>query len=232
MADASCGLEEAIMMKLTATIAILGGAMTYARVGHADDGPSTYAWHDPELRSGIGVSALLGSGITTFTYPTMRDTTSPGGGVGGLWDLRVTVGSHTPLAVEVGYVGTLTNIDALIGTQRGTLIGTTVEGAVRFNVLPHADWNPYAFTGIGWQRYDITGGNFNLSDTGMVATDTSVVFPMGAGICYRSRTGLVFDVRGTFRPNAGAKLVLDAPGSTTYATMNTWEASGAVGYEL
>jgi opacity protein-like surface antigen len=181
------------------------------------------------MESELGISTILGGGISGFTDKTMRDSVSSN--VGGLWNLRVTLGSHTPLGLDVGYTGTAANIDALIGNQSGTLVGTTAEGALRYNVLPHFAWNPYVFAGIGWQRYDGTCGNFHLSDTGMNESDNSVVYPMGLGMSYRHTSGLVLDLRGTFRANTNAGLVLENAGSS-YAPMHTWEASAAAGYEF
>jgi len=207
-------------------------ALGAAGVSRADDAPDpySYGWHNSQLKSDIGVSTLVGGGVTGFTDKTMRDSMSSN--AGGLWDLRVTLGTHTPLGLDVNYVGTGANINALIGSQSGTLIGTTFEGALRFNVLPHHRWDPYAFAGIGWQRYDITGGNFSLSDSGMNESDNSVVFPMGAGIAFRDTSGLVLDLHGTFRANANPGLVLENAGSNNFAPMHSWEASAAIGYEF
>jgi hypothetical protein len=221
------------MNKLSTTVAVLAGAgFGVPAVAHADDPADiySYAWHDSRMSSGIGVSTILGGGVTGFTDKTMRDSVTSD--VGGLWGLHVLLGSHTPLGVDVSYVGTAANINSLIGTQRGTLIGTTAEAALRYNILPHFAWNPYAFAGVGWQRYDVTGGTFNLSDTGMNASDNSVVFPMGLGMAYRDPTGLVVDLHGTFRANTNQGLVLQSAGSTSYAPMHTWEASAAIGYEF
>jgi hypothetical protein len=91
---------------------------------------------------------------------------------------------------------------------------------------------------VGWQRYDVTGRTVSLSDSGMNPSDNSIEFPMGAGIGYRDPSGLVFDLRGTFRANTDQGLVLE-PGanpnsasSNNYAPMHTWEASAAVGAEF
>jgi len=85
---------------------------------------------------------------------------------------------------------------------------------------------------MGWQRYDTTGGTFRLSDTGMNESDNSIVFPMGAGIAYRDRSGLVLDLRGTFRTNTDYGLVLESGTSASYVPMHSWEASAAAGYEF
>ncbi|HEX2687251.1 MAG TPA: hypothetical protein VHN14_11560 [Kofleriaceae bacterium] len=221
------------MYQLTKALAIFAGtavsAPLAASAGDAPD-PYSYGWHDNRLASGVGISTMLGGGVTGFTDKTMRDSVTSR--VAGLWDLHVTLGSHTPLALDVSYLGTAANINALIGTQSGTLIGTTAEAALRYNILPHYAWNPYAFAGIGWQRYDVTGGTFKLSDTGINSSDNSMVFPMGAGVTYRDKTGIVVDVHGTFRANTNQGLVLERAGSSNYAPMHTWEASGAIGYEF
>jgi hypothetical protein len=195
----------------------------------------SYAWTDDQLKSGIGVSAILGGGVTGFTDKTMRDTTSS---VGGLWDLRVTIGSHIPLALDVSYLGSAMNINGLPSGRNGTLVGTTAEAALRFNILPHYAWNPYIFGGVGWQRYDVTQTNVTLSDSGMNDKDNLLEFPMGAGIAFR-KAGFVGDLRGTFRAAMDQNLVLKnpssapiSPTSSDFAAMHTWEASAAVGYEF
>lgn len=218
------------MLNKTLGIFVAGAVLAPGLALADDPDPDGYSWKDSRLQSEIGVSTILGGGITGFTDQTMRDATTRN--VGGLWDLRVTIGSHTPLALDVGYVGTAADVNALAGAQSGTLVGSTFEGAVRYNILPHGSWNPYAFVGMGWQRYDITGADFTLSDAGMRDSDNSIVFPMGAGVSYRDRSGLVLDLRGTFRANTEQGLVLESIGSDSYAPMHSWEASAAAGYEF
>jgi hypothetical protein len=194
----------------------------------------SYAWSDPALASGIGVSVILGGGATGFTERAMRNVTS---NVGGLWDLRATIGSHLPLALDVSYVGSATSINGLPTGNSGTLIGTTAEGALRWNILPHFAWTPYVFGGAGWQRYDVTGTHLSLADTGMNNHDNLLEFPMGGGLAYRMN-GFVFDLRGTFRYTTHEDLVLTTLPTTTrpitndFARMHTWEASAALGYEF
>ncbi|MBV8758935.1 MAG: hypothetical protein JO257_16730 [Deltaproteobacteria bacterium] len=218
-------------MKKVALIVACAALAVPARA-RADDSHDiySYAWHEHSLKSDVGISALLGGGITGFTDKAMRDTMA--NDVGGLWDLRVTLGSHIPLALDIGYVGTAATINALGGGKSGTLVGTTAEAAIRYNVLPHFAWNPYAFVGVGWQRYDLSGGTFTVADTGIRDSDNSVVFPMGAGIAYREKHGLVVDVHGTFRASADYGLVAQTVGGSSYVPLHTWAASGAVGYEF
>ncbi len=223
------------MKTIAKTAALLACSAVFAapRAARADEGISewSYGWHESRLQTGYGVSTILGGGVTGFTDKAMRDTIT--NNVGGLWDFRVTLGSHTPLALDISYIGTAAKINALTGTKWGTLVGTSAEAALRYNVLPHYAWNPYVFAGVGWQHYDINGISFTMADTGMNPSDNSVVFPMGTGISYRDASGLVVDLRGTFRANADYGLVLNPTSPDhTYAPMHAWEASGAVGYEF
>jgi hypothetical protein len=214
----------------TRTMLLAVAALSAPGSALADDtGLFDYSWSDRAMTSEVGISAMIGGGASGFTDQAMRDTVDS---ACGLWDLRLTLGSHTPLGFEAGYVGTAASINALIGSQSGTLIGTTVEGALRYNVLPHYAINPYAFAGVGWQRYDVTGGAFTTSDSGMADSDNSVVYPLGAGVAYRHSSGFVADLRGTFRVNSDAGLVLSSPGSTEFVPLHTWEASAGFGYEF
>jgi len=214
--------------------AVDGGATVIAPVVETDDDPYSYAWREPGLQSGIGVSTIIGGGVTGFTDKTMRNTTSD---VGGLWDFRLTIGSHVPIALDLSYVGSATNINGLPTGRKGTLVGTTAEAALRYNLLPHFPWTPYIFAGVGWQRYDVTQTNVSLSDSGMNDHDNLLEFPVGGGLAYRM-AGFVFDLRGTFRATTDQDLVLtrpvlaSSPTSDDFAAMHTWEASAALGYEF
>jgi len=202
-------------------------------VEHDDTGYETSGygtWTDPSVQTGIGFGVNVGGGITGFTDRTIRSSTSP---VGGLWDLRATLGSHVPLALELGYLGTATQIQSLFGNAKGTMIGTAFEGDVRLNLMPHEIVDPYVFIGVGWQRYNIDEKSFQLSDTGIANRDDLLEVPMGAGLSYRLG-GFVTDVRGTFRATQDANLVLESPrtGTGGFAPMHTWEASLSLGYEI
>ena len=157
----------------------------------------------------------------------MRDVTSA---VGGLWDLRIALGTHTPLGVELGYTGTASQVETFTGADNGTLVGSTVEAAVRLTVLPRAAWTPYVFAGIGWQHYDLVDASFATADTGMSDGDDVLDVPAGAGLAYRHPSGLLVDVRGTFRVAAFSDLLIEPDGDD--APLHSWQASAAIGYEL
>jgi len=225
-------LPPPVESETTTAVTPTSGAVVTTDLATGDTDVYSYAWTESRLPSGIGVSALLGGGVSGFTDKTMRNATAD---VGGLWDLRVTIGSHLPLALELSYLGTATNINGLPAARKGTLVGTTAEAALRWNILPHAPMTPYLFGGVGWQRYDVADANPSLSDAGMNDKDNLLEFPAGVGFAWRSG-GLVADIRGTLRTTTDQNLVLKNatlnPTSDDYAAMHTWEASAAIGYEF
>jgi len=192
---------------------------------------SESVWFDPQVGSGIGVGVNIGAGITGFVDPAVPAN------VGTMWALRAAFGTHVPLALEVGYMGSATPIDTEFGRADATMVGTTLEAALRYTLMPRARWSPYGFAGIGWQRYTINDDAFQLSDTGIANRDELLVLPVGAGIAFRTGA-LVTDVRGTFRAARGEDLVLENPelslatGAVSFAPMHTWDASLNVGYEF
>ncbi len=195
-------------------------------------GPYSYAWRAPYMKSGVGVGVTVGGGLTGFTDRTMRDTVSSS--VGGLWDVRASLGTHIPIGIDLSYLGTAANIRTISGASNGTLIGTTVEAALRYNILPHYMIDPYVFAGAGWQRYDVRNMQFARSDTGLASKDNVAEFPMGAGVAVRDSSGLNLELRGTFRATTDSTLLQTGQSGTsgTYAALYAWEASGAVGYEF
>jgi opacity protein-like surface antigen len=190
-------------------------------------GPYSYAWNEPGLRSGIGVGLQVGGGIAGFTSGSVRDTLS--NDVEGMRSARAVIGTHIPIGLEVAYIGTAVDIDPLGAPESGTLIGTGVEGALRWNILPHYMFNPYLFAGVGWQRFDVRDVDFNVSDTGVQDKDNLAVYPVGGGLSFRDN-GLSLDLRGTFRAATDSDLVLQTGGDT--ADMHTWDVSAQIGFEM
>ncbi len=213
----------------------LVGVLALAGSAAADvivyDHPSatSYSWTEGYLPSGIGVGLILGGGIAGFTDSTVRSSLSSS--LSGLWDARVAIGTHIPLGIELAYIGTGADMASLNGVGNGTLVGSTAEGTLRYNILPHFELDPYVFAGVGWQRYDTTGTTFSTADTGIRSSDSFAEFPMGAGVSYRDPTGWLVDLRGTYRAAASSNLFLDQ-NTGGYAGLSWWEASGALGYEF
>lgn len=193
-------------------------------------GVAAYAWSEPRLQSGIGVGLTIGGGLSGFTDRTMRDSVSTQ--VSGLWDARLTLGTHIPLGLDLNYVGSAVNVNTLGGTKNGTLIGTTAEAALRWNILPHQMATPYLFGGIGWQRFDLTNRQLATADSGMQASDNFMEVPMGVGFAVRQMNGFTFDARGTYRQAVSdSDLVRHADGNG-FASPSSWEASANLGYEF
>ncbi len=226
------------MRTRTITFASALGTVIAVGAAHADTyvyedtgQPSMYryAWSEPRLESGIGVGLNLGGGVAGFTDQSVRNALNSN--LAGLWDARLSLGTHIPLGLDVSYLGQAVDLASFRGTSNGTLIGTTVEAAVRFNLAPHMDVNPYIFAGAGWQHYDVMNARFATSDTGIANGEDIAEYPMGVGLSYRDISGLTFDLRGTFRAVPSSNLVADV-GTTTHASLHWWEASGSLGYEF
>jgi len=182
---------------------------------------------EEDLLTKYGIGVTIGGGVEGFTEKGMRDTTSPAG----TWDVRAQLGTRLPVSIEAAYMGSASSIDALLGSQTGTLIGTAVEGDARLNVLTEGAWQPYGFVGAAWRRYDVTQANFTTADTGMNDTDNLFEIPVGAGLTYRV-DHFLFDVRGTFRYATNADLVQENSAAQDFVPMHTWAGSAKIGYEF
>lgn len=210
------------------------GTLVLAGTAYAD--PEEYetangytTWSESRLATGIGVGIDVGGGVAGFTDQSMRNTFSTS--VGGLWDARIAIGTHIPIGVELGYVGTAENLNSLRGMSNGTLVGSVAEATARWNLMPHMAFDPYLFAGVGYQRYDVRNMRFTTTDTGVSESENLVEYPMGVGMAFRSLSGFLVDLRGTFRAEPSSTLVRDVSGGA-YASAHWWEASGALGYEF
>jgi hypothetical protein len=199
-----------------------------ANARYAKPGSFSYAWSDPTLKTGIGVGASAGGGLGGFTDQGMRDLMS--NRVAGLGGVRVSIGTQIPIGIELSYVGMAGHINTIDGLADGTLVGTTFEGVVRYNILPHNLVTPYVFAGLGWQHYGVWNVQFSRADTGLSSSDNVMSVPSGVGFMMHDKSGLSLDVRGTFRATTDSTLVLEPTGQ--YAKLTSWEASAQLGYEL
>jgi hypothetical protein len=177
------------------------------------------------LYTPYGIGVTLGGGVENFTNTTANDATD----LAGSWGVRLELGTHMPVAFEAGYVGTAQTIQGFLGTQDTTLIGTTVEGALKFNVPTGTAFRPFGFVGAGWRRYDLSDSTFAVSNVGIADSDDLVVIPLGAGIRYDYR-GIDADVRFTFRPTIGEDLITE-PGRDS-AALHTWAVGASIGANL
>ena len=218
---------------LIIVVAALGGSRVVAADPYADgynEGPSdySYSWYDNRLPTGIGVGLQVGGGVSGFTDSTMRNTLQ--NNVAGLWDARLSIGTHVPLGIDVSYVGTAGSLNTANGANNATLIGTAVEGALRWNILPHFAWDPYVFAGAGWQNYELSGMTIGTVN-GIRTSDNTIEFPMGVGMSFRDDSGWLVDLRGTFRWEPDSKLIFE-PTNGGFASAHQWAATGSLGYEF
>lgn len=217
-------------MKVTSLVALcMTGGTAAAEVVYVDEpDPMMYPYRDGRLMSGIGIGVSLGAGVAGFTDDDTRDAMDED--IAGLWTARLSIGTHIPLGLEISYVGTSVDLDQFRDAETPSLLGTGIEGAVRYNMLPQLTVNPYIFGGIGWQRYDIVDGDLSQAATGIRDEDDLMIFPVGAGLSIRSYEGIMFDIRGTIRIAEDSGLIRDATGDNGH--LHTWEASGNLGYEF
>jgi hypothetical protein len=172
-----------------------------------------------------GLEASIGGGVGGFTDADVRAAT---GDAAGVWTARVAVRTHRHLGLEVAYTGSAIGVGSQLGPQgSSTLVTTAFDGMARWTFLPAARVAPYAFVGLGYERFDMADQGMALSDAGLTSADNNLVFPAGAGVALRLGRA-VLDVRGTLRAAAGADLV--TVDGASY--MHSWAASASVGYRL
>jgi hypothetical protein len=172
----------------------------------------------------LGVTFGVGGGVTDFTGEEMRDMT----GTAGTWDARLVVGTHKLVGIEAGYVGSLQSIDALGMESDARLVSTGVDAAVRVHFLP-GEFQPYAFAGAGWRRYDVTNTNTNTSS--MADSDDLLEIPVGVGVAYTFKH-FNLDVRGSYRPTFDNDMVAGATRDDERPTLDTFQVTGRIGWEF
>lgn len=171
-----------------------------------------------------GLAFGVGGGVADFTGDAMRDMTS----TAGAWDARLVFGTHKIFGIEAGYAGSLQSIDSLGLDNNALLMSTGVDAAVRIHLLP-GDYQPYAFVGAGWRRYDLTNVDTNTSS--VTDTDNVVEVPFGVGFAY-TYEHLTFDVRGSYRPTLDADLVVPVAAGEDSPKLDTFQVSARIGWEF
>lgn len=178
--------------------------------------PSAFAQNPFSQEWGGALS--IGGGATGFTNEDMRSLTDPGGA----WGVRLAMGSRSFIGGELGYSGTVQNIEALGLDTDANLMSNGLDGSVRLNLIPNGMVQPYVTAGVGWRRYDI------LSDTNTSALqdeDNVLELPASAGVAFKLDQFLL-DARATFR----SSLYNDLVDSDT--RLHNWGATINAGYEF
>jgi hypothetical protein len=181
---------------------------------------------DDDTLERYGVALSFGGGVSGFTDDIIRDTADDGGG----WDVRMTVGTRSVVAVEGEYTGSAQSIDALGLDNDAILVGNGLNGNLRVNFTDLA-FQPYAFGGIGWRHYNLT--NEDSANTSDVSDSDDVIeFPMGVGVAWKYE-GLMLDARGEFRYSGYEDMVPDLRlGEDDGASMHRYGVNLNVGFAL
>ena len=176
--------------------------------------------------SRIGIEATVGAGAIGFIDETARNATQ----TGATWDARMLFGSRSLIAVEGAYVGSVQNIEALGLSTSSLLLGNGVEGTLRVNVT-RTRVQPYLFGGVGWTHYQLTNAQANTSS--LLGSDDVGTVPLGAGLSARLGSAFILDIRGTYRATFGGDMFQGVALNTDSSNaMQTWSASGRVGFEF
>jgi hypothetical protein len=189
-------------MKKTLCIALTLAGVVVAP--HAASAEPALADESPALSFGIG------GGVTAFYDTDMTQYIDSGA----TWDMRVVVGTRSPIAVEVAYVGSLQDID-VYDMGDASLLGTGLEADLRLNIVPGVA-TPFLVAGAGWTHYDV----LDAQDNGTMAADGDdvITLPVGLGLDYRVGS-YVIDGRGLLRPTFDNDLV---PSSGGTARLDSW----------
>lgn len=148
----------------------------------------------PESRSmyeRYGVAVALGGGVEGYAMSNQRDQTNDGGN----WNVRLTVGTRSPLALEAAYIGSAQGISALGLDSNAVLVGNGAQANARLN-LSDTLVQPFLYGGVAWKRYSITNTNTNTSD--LSDNDDVLEVPLGLGVAAKA-AGLMLDLRGEYR---------------------------------
>jgi hypothetical protein len=173
----------------------------------------------------LGMSISAGGGVAGFTDSSLRDTTNDGGN----WDVRATLGTRSPIAIEGSYIGSAQAIDSLGLDQDAVLLGNGIQGNLRLNAMPKFPVQPFAFGGVAWRRYTLT--NVDTNTSALADDDDVLEFPVGVGVAYRYE-GFLLDARGELRFATNEDMVPDLDGDLGSESMHRYGINANVGYEF
>lgn len=174
---------------------------------------------EADLSTPYGMSVGAGAGARGFVDDDVNDAID----TAGAWNARFLFGSRKIIGLEAAYLGSAGTLDALGLDSDARLLGTGVEGALRLHFLPGM-WQPYVMAGAGWSHYRVTNEDYNTSSIG--DSDDMASFPMGAGLAFHYDR-LVLDLRGVYRPTAGAEMIPSAGNN-----LDSWAADFSGGFEF
>jgi hypothetical protein len=176
----------------------------------------------------FGWAIMAGGGYEDFTSSDMRSRTNGGGA----WDVRLVGGTRSYGGFEAAYVGSSNGVQTLGATTgNSSLVSNGLEGTFRMNVpiMKAASLlEPYAFVGLGWSHYTLTGYNaaVAMASDFSSASDNVMTLPFGGGFAYGYRALLV-DVRLSYVPTYLNNYLGSGNGG---GTLNHWGIGGQIGW--
>ncbi len=173
------------------------------------------AWYE---RYGLAITA--GGGVEGFASGANTGTSNGGG-----WNVRVLFGNKSMFGIEAAYVGSAQGIDAPGMPTNAVLVGSGVQGALRFAPAPELVIAPFLYAGAGWRHYSLTNASPNLS--AISSSDNVAEFPFGLGLQY-IYGGLLVDARLDYRITQDGNMMPAA----SNADMNRWGVQGNIGYQF
>jgi hypothetical protein len=171
-----------------------------------------------------------GGGVVDFAGDSARFGTK----LGGSWDVRVMLTDDSPLAVELGYVGTVNGLNNVLQpvAPGGSIVGTAFEGDLRLNLLGSMRVSPYVFGGAGYNRFNLVGEN-GRNQLGINGADNTLVIPWGGGVSAYITRQIVADGRFTYRAMFDDDMLhttrTGAPGAGSQ-NLAQWTATARLGY--
>lgn len=178
----------------------------------------------PNLRTGIGVGAVVGGGLMNFINDDVRDFVD----VAGAWNARLTFGTRSMLAGELEYNGSAQDVEALGLDTDAVLLGTGASASARMNLVAEGRWQPFFVAGFGWQNYQLVNEDFNESN--MTDDDNLYQIPLGVGIDYR-QGGFLADLRGEVAITGDNDLIIETPENDD-TELHNWSVNLNIGWEF
>ena len=167
------------------------------------------------------ISLTAGGGTVDYATGTMSSLVQ----MGAAWDVRVTVGTRSFLAMEAGYMGTLNRLESPFGNAP-YLMSNSIDSDLRINLIP---WyvEPYIFGGIGYNHMSVTN---QAADPQMASlfrdSDDQLLVPAGGGVSAYLGRHATLDARATYRAMFNQNFLIRNPGERA----DQWTVLGRLGY--
>jgi opacity protein-like surface antigen len=178
----------------------------------------------PQIFGMSGIAVYGGLGFATFAEGDMNDLTD----LGGAWTLGVRINTRGTVGLEVQYVGSSQDIDALGLDSDARILGTMIEARARAEIFDIQGFRPFVHGGVGFAHYDLSGASFNTSN--VQSEENMISVPLGAGVAYRFDRILV-DAQLTYRLMLFDSMVEGGPGQAS-AGQDNWTTLATIGYEF